>query len=168
MVNQVDYNVNMVDEPDGPFPHLLAALDALQACVGAEMSARAGVVGVRLRGSHGRILHLLAPEGSRPSQLAEGWISKQAVGKRVQELVALGLVSVAPDPTDRRATLVRRTAAGDAVRDRTFAVALDVERALRERVGEARWRAFRSVVDELGAPHAPALLARQRPGAGGG
>ncbi len=140
------------------FPHLLAALDAFQARVADGLQARADSVAVRLRGSHGRILHLVDPEGTRPSQLAEGWISKQAVGMRVHELVRMGLVVVEPDPADRRATLVRRTASGDEVRDRTSAIAVDIERELRDQVGAARYDAFRSVLDELAWPSAPDLL----------
>jgi DNA-binding MarR family transcriptional regulator len=149
----------MVDENVGPaFPHLLAALDTLQTRVGAALGERAGSMGVRLRGSHGRILNLLAPAGTRPSQLADGWISKQAVGMRVQELVRMGLVVVEPDPADRRAHLVRRTPEGDRIRDRTLAMADDIERELREQVGDARYEAFRSVLDELAWPFAPQLL----------
>lgn len=149
----------MVDENGPPtFPHLLAALDTLLARLGDELGARRGAVGVRLRGSHGRILSLLAPEGTRPARLAEGWISKQAIGMRVQELVGMGLVVVEPDPVDRRATLVRRTATGDEVRDRTLAVVADIEQALRDQVGDERYDTFRSVLDELAWPAAPALL----------
>lgn len=157
----------MVDEA-ADFPHLLAALDTFQARVSAELVARSSSVGVRLRGSHGRILHLLEPGGTRPARLAEGWISKQAVGQRVQELVRMGLVVVEPDPSDRRATLVRRTAEGDGVRDRTLAVALEIEAALRREVGERRWRTFRGVMDELAWPHAPSLLVERSGGAAAG
>lgn len=149
----------MVDENVVPgLPHLLAALDAFQARVGAAVGDRAGSLGVRLRGSHGRILNLLAPTGTRPSQLAEGWISKQAVGMRVQELERMGLVVVERDPADRRATLVRRTPEGDRMRDRTLAMAADIERELREQVGAARYEVFRSVLDDLARPFAPRLL----------
>lgn len=149
----------MVDEVGPPaFPHLLAALDSFQAAVGAGLAARTELVGVRLRGSHGRILHLIEPDGSRPTRLAEGWISKQAVGKRVQELVRLGLVAVEPDPADGRATVVRRTAEGDAVRDRILSAVRDLEAELRGQVGAARWDAFRAVLDELAWSHAPDLL----------
>lgn len=149
----------MVDDLGEPaFPHLLAALDTFEARIADALVERAPLVGVRLRGSHGRILHLLGPAGTRPSQLAEGWISKQAVGMRVQELVRMGLVVVEPDPADRRASLVRRTPEGDGVRDRTLAVAHDIERQLRDEIGAERYDAFRLVLDELAWPRAPRLL----------
>lgn len=155
--------VDQVVEPS--FPHLLAALDTFQTRVSAGLQARADSVGVRLRGSHGRILHLLDPAGTRPSQLAEGWISKQAVGMRIKELERMGLVVVEPDPADRRATLVRRTPEGERVRDRTSAVAVDIERELREQVGAGRYDTFRSVLDELAWPCAPELLVARAAGA---
>lgn len=158
----------MVDGNDVPaFPHLLAALDTFQARVSDGLAARADQLGVRLRGSHGRILQLLAPEGTRPSRLAEGWISKQAVGQRVEELARAGLVVRVPDPDDRRATLVRRTPEGDEVSARATAAALDLERELAAQVGQERWRTFREVLDELAWPWAPApLLEQGRGGAG--
>lgn len=162
VVTQVDYLVNVIDHHGEPgFPNLLAALDTFQARMGAALAARAGRVGVRLRGSHGRILHLVPSDGCRPSQLAEGWISKQAVGMRVQELVRMGLVVVEPDPTDRRASLVRRTPEGDATRDRTSEAVTDIEDELRAQVGAERYAVFRAVLDELAWPWAPALLVEQ-------
>lgn len=151
----------MVDEVGEPaFPHLFAALDTLLGRLGADLGARRGG-DVVLRGSHGRILGLLAPEGTRPARLAEGWISKQAIGMRVQELVSLGLVAVEPDPADRRATLVRCTPAGEQVRDRTHGWIADIERSLAEQVGADRYEVFRSVLDELAWPAAPVLLVEQ-------
>ena len=73
---------------------------------------------VELRGSYARILDLIADDGSRPIALASGaWISKQAISQRLRELEERGWVSLlTPDPTDGRATVVRRTAEGDRVR----------------------------------------------------
>lgn len=157
----------MVDDSVPTFPHLLAALDTFLTRLGAELGARADAIGVRFRGSHGRILHLLAPEGTRPARLAEGWISKQAIGKRIRELVELGLVEVVADPADRRATLVRRTPEGDAVIGRAWAAIHEIEAQLRADVGEERWEVFRGVLDELAWPWAPPLLhERLRDGSG--
>ena len=158
----------MVDEILEPaFPHVFASVDTLMARLGAELGARRGD-GVRLRSSHGRILTLLAPDGTRPARLAEGWISKQAIAMRIQELVAMGLVVVERDPADRRSTVARRTPAGDEVRTRTLDALDDVERALREEVGDDRYETFRSVLDQLAWPAAPPLLVeRARPSEAG-
>lgn len=104
-----------------------------------------------LRGSEGRILGLVSPDGSRPTSLAEGsWITKQAIGKRVRELEERGLVEVRPDPADGRAVLVHRTAKGDRVRAGAEAKIAELERDLAAEVGEDRYRTFREVLVELG------------------
>lgn len=129
--------------------HLLATLTAVERRVGASMATRMAPHGRVTRGSHARLLNLIPPEGARPSELAEGWISKQAVGKRIQEMVEAELVAVEPDPHDGRASVVRRTAEGD----RTLAVIMrelaELETELAEEVGERRYRTFRAVLDEL-------------------
>jgi DNA-binding MarR family transcriptional regulator len=151
-------------------PHLLASLDALQRRVGAEMADRAEASGLVLRGSHARILDLVDPEGSRPARLAAGgWISKQAIAKRIQELQERDLVEVEPDPTDGRATVVRRTPEGDRVRDAARLEVAGLERELRDQVGAARYAVFRAVLDELGWSHDPAAApahARRHPTTG--
>jgi hypothetical protein len=95
--------VDHFDETNGG-GHVLATLTILQWRLGEAMAARMAPHGVVLRGSHARLLHLVAADGARPSELAQGWISKQAVGKRIQEMVQAGLVTVGPDPHDGRAS----------------------------------------------------------------
>lgn len=138
------------DERTHPtLPHLLAALDAFHRRLEPEVARRMRSRGTQLRGSHARILGVLPPEGARPSALAEGWISRQAIGMRVHEMAEAGLVSVEPDPDDRRATIVRRTAEGDRLRSLANSVIADVEAALATEVGSERYRVFREVLDEL-------------------
>lgn len=104
-----------------------------------------------LRASHGRLLDLIDPEGSRPSALAEGaWISKQAIGRRIRELEERGLVTVTEDPTDGRAVVVQRTTAGDHVRRGATGAIAAMEREWREAVGGDRYATFRAVLAELG------------------
>lgn len=134
---------------DPPFPHLLAALDAFQRRLGGEVTGRMRPHGARLRGSHGRILGVLPPEGARPSALAEGWISRQAIGQRIHEMAEAGLVSVEPDPDDRRAMIVRRTAEGDRLHSVANEQIAEVEAGLAAEVGAERYRVFRDVLEEL-------------------
>ena len=97
-------------------PHLLAGLDGLDQRIDAGLTRRMRGQAI-LRGSEGRILDLIGTDGTRPSVLAEGaWISKQAMGKRIHDLEARGLVTLEPDPLDGRAVIVRRTAEGDRIR----------------------------------------------------
>jgi len=63
-------------------------------------------------GQSGIIVHL-AMEGSRPSELAKrAGMTKQAMGKIVDELEVIGYVEKAADPQDGRAKIIRFTGAG--------------------------------------------------------
>lgn len=150
----------MVHQPSAParVPHVVAGIDALQRRTGEALSKRLATMGVALRGSHGRILSLIGPDGTRPSVLAHGWVSKQAVGQRIRELQELELVTVHRDPRDRRATVVRRTSEGDRILDQLTVGIADFERELRDGVGAARYDVFRQVLDELAIDHLPPAL----------
>lgn len=117
-----------------------------------------------IRGSQGRILHMLPKDGARATDLASGgWITKQAIGQRVQELEEMGLVVTEPDPADGRARIVRRTEAGDRVEAGLTPPIDAMEARWAEEVGQERYAIFRTVLDELGAAHAPALFGREPP-----
>ena len=125
-------------------------LDGFQRRLGRELSARMRGTGV-LRGSEGRILGLIEPDGTRPTSLAQGsWITKQAIGKRIRELEERGLVEVRADPEDGRAVRVLRTGKGDRVKARTDARIAALEQDFAAEVGEERYRIFREVLGELG------------------
>jgi DNA-binding MarR family transcriptional regulator len=131
-------------------PHLLGLLEGFQRRLGREVEQRMRDTGI-LRGSEGRILGLIEPDGTRPTSLAEGsWITKQAIGKRVRELEERGLVAVAPDPEDGRAVRVHRTAAGERVKRHAEERIAELERDFAAEVGEDRYRVFREVLDALG------------------
>jgi len=146
------------DAPDGADPdvagpsHVFAALERLNRRADRDMQRLVPPTVEGLRGSYGRILDLLRPEGVRPSELAEGAsITKQAIGQRVRELEQRGWVAVEPDPADGRAVLVRRTAAGEQVRRAAVAAIADMEAEWADVVGADRYATFRAVLDELGA-----------------
>ena len=70
-----------------------------------------------LRPAHEVIFRVLAPEGDRVTGLAaRAGITKQAISPLVAHLVRHGYLDRAPDPTDHRAHLIRRTERGWAVR----------------------------------------------------
>ncbi len=103
-----------------------------------------------LRGSIGRILSLVPPEGARPTALADGaWITKQSLGERVREMERLGWVTTDADPVDKRAHLVHRTELGNrvlATAERTIAA---MEAEWSAKVGADRYTVFRTVLAEL-------------------
>jgi DNA-binding MarR family transcriptional regulator len=140
----------MVDDQRKSMRHLLAGLGGLDQRIGAGLARRMRGQPI-LRGSEGRILDLIGADGTRPSVLAEGaWISKQAIGKRIHDLEARGLVTLEPDPLDGRAVIVRRTAEGDRIRMFALEQIADLEREFADLVGVDRYDVFRSVLEELG------------------
>lgn len=139
--------VYQLDENGGG--HVLATLSLLQRRLGVAMAARMASHDVVMRGSHARLLDLVPPDGARPSELAQDWSSKQAVGKRIREMVEEGLVTVEPDPHDGRASIVRRTAEGDRVLALITHELVGLEADLAREAGEERYRTFRAVLDEL-------------------
>ena len=143
----------MVDEVSGPAGavHVLAALGDLDRRVARDLRRLLPPELAGMRGSHGRILDQIDDAGSRPSALAAGaWITKQAVAMRIRELEALGWVSVTDDPDDRRAVVVRRTPAGQRVRDAAVTAIGAMEAQWAATVGERRYATFRAVLAELG------------------
>lgn len=147
-----------------PSLHVLDAIEWLLRRLDHERASLVARGAPMLRGSQGRILHLLPAEGARPTELAAGnWITKQAIGQRVRELEEMGLVRTEPDPDDGRAVMVRRTPDGDRIQGEILAGIDAMERSWAEEVGEERYATFRAVLDELGVDHAPALLHRRTP-----
>jgi len=143
-------------------PHLLAAIDGLERRIGREMGQRLERAGIQLRGSEGRILGLIAPSGSRPTELAEGaWITKQAIGMRIRQLEQRGLVAMRPDPDDGRGVLVHRTSAGDRAMRITEQAIADMENQLADELGRMRYRAFRQVLDTVARAELPDSVLRR-------
>ncbi len=141
----------MVDDHQD-IPHLLGALDGVQRRIERGLARRMRAGAPTLRGSEGRILDLIGPDGTRPSVLADGaWISKQAIGKRIREMETRGLVTVEPDPDDRRAVIVRRAPEGKRLQMFTLQQIADLESELAGIVGVDRYSQFRDVLDELAA-----------------
>jgi DNA-binding MarR family transcriptional regulator len=66
-----------------------------------------------LRPAHGFVLQAVGPDGTTASELGQRLgVSKQAAGKTVDRLVALGYLERADDPADARRKLVRMTERG--------------------------------------------------------
>lgn len=91
----------------------------------------------QLGASHIHITRHLALQGSRLTELAErAGMSKQAMGKLVDQCEAWGLVSRQPDLRDARARRVEFTALGRAWLDAHRQAVEQTERELRAAIGE--------------------------------
>jgi DNA-binding MarR family transcriptional regulator len=104
--------------------------------------------GLRMR--HYRLLSFVPPEGERLSRMtADSGLTKQALAQALAPLEDGGYVEVVPDPSDRRARLVRLTDRGRAVNEAVRHHLSDVEREWARRVGEERYAVARAVLADL-------------------
>ena len=105
-----------------------------------------------VRSAHGNVLQYLDDEGTRVSLLAErAQVSKQAMAQLVAHLEAHGYVERVADARDGRAKLVRATDRGREVYAIAREVVAEVEAQLTERLGEAKLRRLRALLEELDA-----------------
>jgi DNA-binding MarR family transcriptional regulator len=106
-----------------------------------------------LRTRHYRLLGFVPPEGIRLSRIAGlSGLTKQALAQALAPLEDGGYLEVLPDPADRRARVVRRTARGDEVLQALITLQAGYEREWSARVGADRWTAAREVLVELFLP----------------
>src|SRR3954467_7895612 len=127
--------------------HVLVALGNLMAQSRSLVQAE-GEAG--LRPSHHRVIGHVPPEWITVTELAERvGMTKQGIGQFVTQLIESGHLRVSPDPDDRRVRVVRRTAKGTAAVRRLSELLERLEATWAERVGETRYRQFRTVLDEI-------------------
>ncbi len=100
-----------------------------------------------LRSVHTSLLPHVALEGTRLTELAQRLgVSKQAAGQLVDDLVAMGTLERAPDPTDARAKLVRFSKRGRAAMLEGLGVLGELEREMRDTLGETKLRSLHAML----------------------
>lgn len=110
------------------------------------------------RQTYQAVFQYLRPKGSRLTELAErALLTKQSMGETVDALERLGYVERVPDPSDGRATLIRRTARGREVNRIAAEVVSEAQREWAAIVGEERFVQALSVLREI----AHTLLSRR-------
>lgn len=106
-----------------------------------------------LRPAHMIVLQNLdhPPEGSRLTDLAErAQITVQSMGELIDMLEQRGYVARIPDPTDRRAKLIRFTGRGWAAHDRGGEIVLELQQAWAHRLGAVRFEQLLILLRDLG------------------
>ena len=94
-----------------------------------------------VRPAHFTVFQHIPPEGIRLTALAEAALmTKQSMGYLVDDLAALGYVERVPDPTDRRAKVVRLTARGRAVDETVRKVIRQIEADWAARLGQEEYQ----------------------------
>lgn len=110
------------------------------------------------RPAHGFALQAIGPDGASVSELGRRLgVSKQAAAKTVAGLVDLGYASREHDPSDARASLVRRTPRGDDLLARSAASFARQHAELAERLGPRR---LERLEDDLESIAGDARMAR--------
>ena len=103
-----------------------------------------------VRPPHGNVFQFLDEGGTRVSVLAErAAISKQSMAELVAHLEGHGYVERVPDPSDRRAKLVRSTPRGSEVYEIAREVVVEMEVEWTRRVGARRMRELRATLERL-------------------
>jgi DNA-binding MarR family transcriptional regulator len=111
-----------------------------------------------VRPAHFTVFQHMPPQGIRLTALADAaLLTKQSMGYLVDELEARGYVERVPDPTDRRAKVVRLTARGQEVEDTVRAVIANIEAEWAARLGQDDYahlvRLLRALIAHLSDRH---------------
>jgi DNA-binding MarR family transcriptional regulator len=105
-----------------------------------------------VRPPHGNVFQFLDDPGTRVSVLAErAAITKQSMAELVAHLERHGYVERVPDPSDRRAKLVRATARGKQVYAIAREVVAELEATWTRRLGKTRMRELRAILEDINA-----------------
>ncbi|MET0510870.1 MAG: MarR family transcriptional regulator [Thermoleophilaceae bacterium] len=105
-----------------------------------------------VRPPHGNVFQFLDDDGTRVSVLAErAQITKQSMAELVAHLERHGYVERVPDPSDRRAKLVRATARGAEIYAIAREVVAELEDEWTRALGKAKMRQLRELLGELNA-----------------
>jgi DNA-binding MarR family transcriptional regulator len=94
-----------------------------------------------VRPAHFTVFQHMPPEGIRLTVLADAaLLTKQSTAYLVDDLEVMGYLERVPDPSDRRAKVLRLTARGRAVEDTVRATIRQIEADWAQRLGEANYQ----------------------------
>ena len=117
----------------------------------------AGITDVRP--THGCVFRFVHGDGMRLTELASlAGLTKQSVGEIVDDLTALGYLERYPDPTDKRAKLLRLTKKGLDAQRIGFSLFVKLEEDWGEAFGADRIADLRSLLEEIALAKAPAAV----------
>jgi DNA-binding MarR family transcriptional regulator len=103
-----------------------------------------------VRAPHGNVMQFLENEGSRVSDLARSaQITKQSMAELVAHLESHGYVERVPDPSDRRAKLVRPTKKGLELHALAGEFVVGLEERWGQQLGKAKMRQLKRLLAEL-------------------
>ena len=99
---------------------------------------------------HTTLISHLDMEGTQISTLAErAAMSKQAMGQVAKELEERGYISRVPDPTDKRAVLLKFTEKGQRFLQDAYQIKVEIEAEYIGVLGEEKLRALKRLLEEM-------------------
>jgi DNA-binding MarR family transcriptional regulator len=112
-----------------------------------------------VRPTHGCVFRFVHGDGMRLTELASlAGLTKQSVGEIVDDLAKLGYLERYPDPTDKRAKLIRLTKKGLEAQRIGFSLFAKLEEDWAETFGADRIGALRSLLEEIALTKAPSAV----------
>jgi DNA-binding MarR family transcriptional regulator len=126
-------------------------LGELRAALIDGVQRRVGATGYGdLRTNHDCVFRYLSPDGTRLRELAtQSQMAPQSIAWHVDELERLGYVERIPDPSDRRAKLIRPTKHGLAYVEAARDALADIEREWVSAVGVDTLKQLRDALRDL-------------------
>jgi DNA-binding MarR family transcriptional regulator len=122
-----------------------------------QLLEEAGITDVRP--THGCVFRFVHGDGMRLTELASlAGLTKQSVGEIVDDLSNLGYLERYPDPTDKRAKLIRLTEKGLEAQRVGFSLFEQMEKDWAEAFGAERIAALRTLLEEIALAKAPAAV----------
>jgi DNA-binding MarR family transcriptional regulator len=105
-----------------------------------------------IRPPHGNVMQFLDGDGTRIGVLADrAQMTRQSMAELVAHLERLGYVERVPDPSDRRAKLVRATSKGKQLYLIAREVVAEIEAEWTRRLGKTKMSQLRQLLEELNA-----------------
>jgi DNA-binding MarR family transcriptional regulator len=103
-----------------------------------------------IRVTHSTVLRRISADGVRVTDLADAaGMTKQSMAYLVDDLTGLGYVTLAPDPTDKRAKLVVPTAKGASLLASARRLGDEYELHVAKLLGAADAKKLRSLLEQL-------------------
>jgi DNA-binding MarR family transcriptional regulator len=112
-----------------------------------------------LRPTHGCVFRFVHGDGMRLTELASrAGLTKQSVGEIADDLAKLGYIERFPDPTDKRAKLIRLTEKGKEAQRTGFSLFAKLEADWATAFGADRIEALRTLLEEVAIAKAPSAV----------
>ena len=138
------------------FVPMIALAEKAARALRADMVRHAHARGhTELQPAHNAVFATLPPEGARAADMAvRAGITRQSMGEVIRDMVRIGFLEMAPDPSDGRAKIVRFTEFGATFAQEGYDHIVELDQRFREKFGDedvdATCRVLAGIVDLLG------------------